>query len=127
MRVEVSASTTKPTDPVEVINSSPRIKSAVVPFGPDSEVIVAEGRFGSLVSLDSNTPRTLTTSGTFRQISSSSTRVPKNSPKVSPLSRLVTPAPAPSFLELLMTMEESLNCFSFEEGLDFLRVTSTRA
>ena len=74
--VEFIISATIATPPSVDIISSPTVKSAVVPLGPDNEDNVIDGRSGSVISFDSYIPITLSTSGTFKQISLSSTLVP---------------------------------------------------
>ena len=75
------------------INFSPIMRSALVPDGPSNPVKVKDGKSGSLLSLDSNTPNNWTASGTFKLIFVSWTLVPKALWKVKPSLEVLVPTP----------------------------------
>ena len=85
-------------------NLSPMIKSLVFELGPSKDPILILGASGSSKLSDSKTPNILTTSGTFKDITSSWTLVPKAKfPWVNPSFNVVPPIPEAVLDDLIIS------------------------
>ena len=105
-------------------NLSPIIKSLVFELGPSKDPILILGASGSSKSSDSKTPNILTTSGTFKDINSSWTLVPKAKlPWVNPSFKVVPPIPEAELDDLItLRLSDTFLILVFATKLDLRKV-----